>query len=66
MGLIVQETASTACRKTIGFSEIADRLDGKITLKECHKGFHASIRRFAKRQRFRMKKGVWRVRFLLM
>ncbi len=51
--------ASETCRKTIGFSEIEDHLDGKLTLKECHKGFHTSTRRFSKRQRSWMKKEAW-------
>ena len=55
----LRETASETCRKTIGFSEIEDHLDGKLTLKECHKGFHTSTRRFAKRQRSWMKKEAW-------
>lgn len=55
----LRETASETCRKTIGFSEIEDHLDGKLTLKECHKGLHTSTRRFAKRQRSWMKKEGW-------
>lgn len=55
----LRETASETCRKTIGFSEVEEHLDGKLTLKECHKGFHTSTRRFAKRQRSWMKKEAW-------
>ncbi len=55
----LREIASETCRKTIGFSEIEDHIDGKISLKECHKGFHTSTRRFAKRQRSWMKKEAW-------
>ena len=55
----LREKASATCRKTIGFSEIEDHLDGKLSLKECHKGFHTSTRRFAKRQRSWMKKEAW-------
>ncbi|MEJ6717050.1 MAG: tRNA (adenosine(37)-N6)-dimethylallyltransferase MiaA [Akkermansiaceae bacterium] len=55
----LRETASETCRKTIGFSEIEEHLDGKLTLKECHKGFHTSTRRFAKRQRSWLKKEAW-------
>lgn len=55
----LRETASETCRKTIGFSEIEDHLDGKLTLKECHKGLHTSTRRFAKRQRSWIKKEAW-------
>jgi len=52
-------TASESCRKAIGFSEIEEHLDGKLTLKECHKGLHTSTRRFAKRQRSWLKKEAW-------
>lgn len=55
----LRETASETCRKTIGFSEVEEHLDGKLTLKECHKGFHTSTRRFAKRQRSWLKKEAW-------
>lgn len=55
----LRESASETCRKVIGFSEIEDHLDGKFTLKECHKGFHTSTRRSAKRQRAWMKKERW-------
>lgn len=55
----LRETASATCRKTIGFSEIEDHLDEKLSLKECHKGLHTSTRRFAKRQRSWMKKEQW-------
>ncbi len=55
----LRETASATCRKVIGFSEIEEHLDGKLTLKECHKGFHTSTRRSAKRQRAWMKKEAW-------
>ncbi|YCM45361.1 tRNA (adenosine(37)-N6)-dimethylallyltransferase MiaA [Verrucomicrobiaceae bacterium 227] len=55
----LRESASATCRKVIGFSEIEDHLDGKLTLKECHKGFHTSTRRSAKRQRAWMKKESW-------
>ena len=55
----LRETASETCRKTIGFSEIEEHLDGKLTLKECHKGLHTSTRRFAKRQRSWLKKEAW-------
>jgi tRNA dimethylallyltransferase len=55
----LRETASATCRKVIGFSEIEDHLDGKLTLKEAHKGFHTSTRRSAKRQRAWMKKESW-------
>lgn len=55
----LRETASVTCRKAIGFTEIEDHLDGKLTLKECHKGFHTSTRRSAKRQRAWMKKESW-------
>lgn len=55
----LREKASELCRKTIGFSEIEDHLDGKLTLKECHKGLHTSTRRFAKRQRSWVKKEAW-------
>ena len=55
----LREKASETCRKTIGFSEIEDHLDGNLTLKECHKGFHTSTRRFAKRQRSWLKKEAW-------
>lgn len=51
--------ASETCRKTIGFSEIEEHLDEKISLKECHKGLHTSTRRFAKRQRSWFKKEAW-------
>jgi len=50
---------SSTCRKVIGFSEIEDHLDGKLSLKECHKGFHTSTRRSAKRQRSWVKKEGW-------
>ncbi|MEN8795589.1 MAG: tRNA (adenosine(37)-N6)-dimethylallyltransferase MiaA, partial [Akkermansiaceae bacterium] len=40
----LRETASETCRKTIGFSEIEEHLDDKLTLKETHKGFHTSTR----------------------
>lgn len=53
------EAASATCRKIIGFSEIEEHLAGKLTLKECHKGFHTSTRRSAKRQRAWMKKEAW-------
>lgn len=55
----LRELASSTCRKIIGFSEIEEHLDGKLTLKECHKGFHTSTRRSAKRQRAWMKKEAW-------
>lgn len=55
----LRESASATARKTIGFSEIEDHLDGKIDLKTCHKGLHTSTRRFAKRQRSWMKKESW-------
>ena len=55
----VRETASETCRKIIGFSEIEDHIDSKLTLKETHKGFHTSTRRSAKRQRAWMKKESW-------
>ena len=55
----LRETASETCRKTIGFSEIEDHLDGKLSLKDCHKGLHTSTRRFAKRQRSWVKKEAW-------
>ena len=55
----LRATASETCRKTIGFSEIEDHLDDKLTLKETHKGFHTSTRRSAKRQRAWMKKEPW-------
>jgi len=55
----LRATASATARKIIGFSEIEDHLDGKLTLKECHKGFHTSTRRSAKRQRAWMKKESW-------
>jgi tRNA dimethylallyltransferase len=55
----LRETASESCRRVIGFSEIEEHLDGKLTLKECHKGFHTSTRRSAKRQRAWMKKEKW-------
>ena len=55
----LREEASSTCRKVIGFSEIEDHLDGKLSLKECHKGFHTSTRRSAKRQRSWVKKEGW-------
>jgi len=55
----VRETASETVKKIIGFSEIEDHLDAKLTLKETHKGFHTSTRRSAKRQRAWMKKESW-------
>lgn len=55
----LRESASETCRKTIGFSEIEEHLDGKFTLKECHKGFHTSTRRTAKTQRAWLKKEAW-------
>jgi len=55
----LRETASDTCRKVIGFLEIEEHIDGKLTLKECHKGFHTSTRRSAKRQRAWMKKESW-------
>lgn len=51
--------ASETARKTIGFSEIEEHIDEKISLKECHKGVHTSSRRFAKRQRSWFKKEAW-------
>ncbi len=55
----LRATASATCRKVIGFSEIEELIDGKLTLKEAHKGFHTSTRRSAKRQRAWMKKESW-------
>lgn len=55
----VRETASETCRKTLGFAEIKEHIDEKITLKDCHKGFHTSTRRFAKGQRSWIKKEAW-------
>ena len=55
----LRKTASTTARKTIGFSEIEQHIDRQITLKECHKGFHTSTRRSAKRQRAWTKKESW-------
>ena len=55
----LRETASETCRKIIGFSEIENHLDEKLSLKECHKGFHTSTRRSSKRQRAWMKKESW-------
>ena len=55
----LRETASATCRKALGFSEIEQHIDGKLNLKECHKGFHTSTRRSAKRQRAWIKKESW-------
>jgi len=55
----LREVASETCRRTIGFSEIEAHLDGKLTLKECHKELHTSTRRSAKRQRSWIRKEAW-------
>ena len=55
----LREAAGETCRKTIGFSEVEQHLDGKLDLKECHKGFHTSTRRSSKRQRSWLKKEAW-------
>ena len=55
----LRKTASATARKIIGFSEIEEHIDGRLTLKECHKGVHTSTRRSAKRQRAWMKKESW-------
>ena len=55
----LRATASATCRKIIGFSEIEEHLDEKLTLKGCHKGLHTSTRRYAKRQRAWMKREAW-------
>jgi len=55
----VRERASEICRKIIGFTEIEQHLEGKLTLQECHKGLHRSTRRYAKRQRSWLRREGW-------
>ncbi len=55
----LRESASETLRGIVGFREIVEHLEGKISLKECHKGFHTSTRRVHKGQRAWMKKEKW-------
>jgi len=55
----IREIASNTCRKAIGFREVEDYLDGKITKARCEELILFATRQYAKRQRTWFRKEGW-------